>query len=256
MILRWALSLFCVLLAGCALDRSGLKIEDAGAADLALRDLGSRDLGTVDLALVDSGPADLGRLDLGAADLGAVDLGPPDLGPPDLGPADLGPPDLGSDAGPCASGPDTDADGIVDACDDWPCGPRPTVPGTVTAQGITISGVSLAASGNAVVVRASTSVALTLSYALDDTTCPTCLDQIEVGISPGNRVYCAYDGNPPPGGAAAVSSQTVMMPPAPGRYDLRFNLGQNYSCNFGGATGWWGPAPDNTRTIAALCVTP
>ena len=130
------------------------------------------------------------------------------------------------------------------------------MPGTVTAQGITISGVSLAASGNAVVVRASTSVALTLSYALDDTTCPTCLDQIEVGISPGNRVYCAYDGNPPPGGAAAVSSQTVMMPPAPGRYDLRFNLGQNYSCNFGGATGWWGPAPDNTRTIAALCVTP
>jgi hypothetical protein len=266
-----ALVLLCALLAGCAVDRAGLRTSppggddlgtrDLGTVDLGVRDLGgvdqgSNDLGLLDLGLTDLGVSDLGRPDLGSLDLGPLDLGPLDSGPPDLGPPDLGPRDLGVDAGPCASGPDSDGDGIVDACDDWPCGVRPTISATVAGQGIQISAADLGGGGNAVVVAASSTVALTFSYTIDDTTCPSCLDQIEIGLVPGNRLYCAYDANPPGSGASGPSSWSVAAPPAPGRYDLRFNLGQNYTCTSGGATGWWGGAPDASRTFAALCVRP
>lgn len=261
MIRSCALLCVCSLLAGCAVDRAGLRTSPPADEDLGTRDLGTIDLGVRDLGNLDQGSSDLsspdwGSTDLGWLDLGTSDLGPPDLGPPDLGPPDLGPRDLGVDAGPCASGPDSDGDGIVDACDDWPCGVRPTIPATVTAQGIQISAADLGGGGNAVVVAASSTVALTFSYTIDDVICGGCIDQIEIGLVPGNRLYCAYDSNPPGSGASGASSQSFTAPSTTGRYDLRVNLGQNFGCAYGGATGWWGGAPDASRTFAVLCVTP
>ncbi len=118
--------------AGCALERAGLRHDDGGGegadAFMPPRDFGPRDgfvpppdLGPVDAFVppADLGPPDLGPadafvppLDLGSPDLGPVDafVPPPDLGPPDLGPvdafvlpADLGPPPCGSGATRCAS---------------------------------------------------------------------------------------------------------------------------------------------------------
>lgn len=46
----------------------------------------------------------------------------------------------------------------------------------------------------------------------------------------------------------------IRTPGTAGVYDLRVNLGQNYSCTYNGATGWWGGTPSTSRTIAKLCV--
>ena len=38
-------------------------------------------------------------------------------------------------------------------------------------------------------------------------------------------------------------------------YELRIELGQNFSCNYQGATGWWDNlTPAASHTIAKLCV--
>jgi len=86
----------------CAVDRAGLREDDAGP--LSERDLGNVDLGSVDLSRVDLGNVDLGSVDLGSVDLGNVDLGGDMFVPVDLG-FDVGLPDLGCTAAEtCAAG--------------------------------------------------------------------------------------------------------------------------------------------------------
>ena len=126
--------LIAVLLAGCAVDPSGIPgrnaEDDAAITDAATdlfvpdgpvtpdlgRDLGMRDFGPeVDMAMED---------DLGV-DMGPPDMGPPDLGPPDLGPPDMGPPDMFRDGGcgmaEVCNAVDDDCDGNID---ENPGGPR------------------------------------------------------------------------------------------------------------------------------------
>ncbi|MFO0709822.1 MAG: hypothetical protein U0353_08290 [Sandaracinus sp.] len=180
---------------------------------------------------------------------------PPDAyRPPD---AYVPPPDafVAPDSG--CNGADDDGDGLRDPCDPWPCGPStPSIAASVSGEFITISGVSLDAGGNTLVVHGSGMVTVGFSYAIDDTGCPGCRDQIEIGTVPGTRQACPYDANPPGSGASGTTSVglTVTAGSVPERVDVRFNLSQDYGC--APHMGWWDTTPPAAQTIGAICVVP
>jgi hypothetical protein len=236
-----------ILISGCSLDRAGI-----GAAT-------GRDA-TTDVDPDAGAPADDG---------GPVEDGGPVDGDRDAFVE-------GDDAGRCGTGDadgdgtpdgcdvcpgsddrvDGDADGMPDGCDTWPCGAVvPTIPTSVSAEEITISAVSIDGR-NTAVVRAGTDVDIELHYVIDDDSCPGCIDQIEIGMAPGNRHACVYDGNPGGGGVEDTLTVTLRAPPEPGLRELRFNLGQRYACTDEGATTWWLDPPGPDQTFGALCVVP
>lgn len=162
--------------------------------------------------------------------------------------------------GPC---PDEDGDGVCNVVDDWPCGVKPAAPSgavmIVANSGLTnvaIDTTSLGGTGLFAVAAPSSTPSLTFQYAITDTACTgNCVDQIEVGWSPGGRIACPFDsGVSRIYGASGTITTTVTAPATPQSYDLRVNLGQNYSCNYSGATAWWGSTPGSNGTIAKLCV--
>ena len=166
-------------------------------------------------------------------------------------------------AAPC---PDSDGDGICDAVDLWPCGPQPGAPGDpVTSDGVsgtnhltmTLSGTSLGGTKLKVVTAGST-FTVSASYSILDCICTGCIDQIQVGLVPGTTKKCIYDANPACSPATTGAGSVVLTAPAtPGVYDVRFRVGQDYSCegNSGTTTGWWtNVAPAATATIARVCV--
>ncbi len=171
------------------------------------------------------------------------------------------PPDASIDAPPPPC-PDDDTDGVCNDIDDWPCGAKPTAPGTsMTISGnngdsrLTITMVNLDGTGRLAVATPGENMNLTLRYDIDDTACPqACIDQVELGWETGvGRIGCVFDDTvSPQNGAAATVNITVRAPMTRKVYDLRANLGQNYSC--GNTSNWWGGTPDATRTIAKLCV--
>ena len=240
-----------ILISGCSLDRAGIGASDRDATTDVDPDAG----GPAD----DGGPVEDGGT---AEDGGPVDdrdafVEGDDAGPCGTGDADGdGTPD-GCDLCPGSDDRvDGDADGTPDACDAWPCGAVvPTIPASVSAEEITISAVSIDGR-NTAVVRAGTDVEIELHYFIDDDSCPGCLDQIEIGMAPGNRHACVYDGNPGGGGVEDTLTVTLRAPPEPGLRELRFNLGQRYGCTHEGATTWWLDPPGADQTFGALCVVP
>lgn len=165
-----------------------------------------------------------------------------------------------ADAPPCA---DDDSDGICNNVDDWPCGTKPTAPNaTMTMTGNdgdtvhTITQVNLDATGRLAVAVSQENVAFSFHYDITDTSCPgNCVDQIEVGWVAGGRSGCPFDATvSKQNGATGNWAGTIRTPTNKGTYDLRANIGQNYSCTYQGATGWWGGTPAASRTIAKLCV--
>jgi hypothetical protein len=161
---------------------------------------------------------------------------------------------------PC---PDGDADGICDSADDWPCGTKPTAPsasimfsGNSGQTDTTVWNVNLDSAGRLAVAAPQLNAPLTFNYSITDTACPAnCIDQLEIGWVPGGRSGCVFDGQvSKAGGESGNASVTIRTPATPGVYDLRVNLGQNFSCNYQGATAWWGGTPATSRTIAKLCV--
>jgi hypothetical protein len=103
-------------------------------------------------------------------------------------------------------------------------------------------------------------VGLTLTMNLTDTRCGECDDQLEVGWmqgSSGNRSGCAFDnGVPNPGGVhMTITDFQIATPSTAGVYDLRTNIGQNFSCYANGADNWWaGEVPAADTTIVRVCV--
>jgi hypothetical protein len=169
------------------------------------------------------------------------------------------PPDARPDAPPDAC-IDSDDDDICDDVDDWLCGEKPDAPGaTVTMMGnngatkITLTAIT-AGGGQFLDTTAGATFSLGFHYDITDTACSTaCRDQIEVGYAPGNRIGCLFDAVvSKTNGATGNASHSETAPTMPGVYDLRANLGQNNSC--GNTTSWWPPGPDETRTIAKVCV--
>lgn len=166
---------------------------------------------------------------------------------------------------------DTDADGVPDGCDDWPCGAKPAAPlAHVTSSHqsnqlsttITLSDTMLAAGsfgngaqGQFMVASPGATIALMTRYSIVDCICPGCRDQIEYGFA-GHRLGCLYDANPQGNGECALETtgavtRTFTAPTTPGAHELRFNLGQAFEC--GDTTGWFSP-PASSLTIAHVCV--
>jgi hypothetical protein len=174
-----------------------------------------------------------------------------------------GMPDAAIDAPPCA---DDDSDGICNAVDTWQCGPQPAMPGNVVTldaeqsgdhQTVTLSGTSLGA-GKLRTVAPGATFSVSAGYSILDCICTGCIDQIQVGLVPGTRKECVYSANPPcTQSDTGTGSVTLTAPTTPGVYDVRFRVGQDYSCTgmSGNAVGWWtGQAPGVATTVAKICV--
>ena len=155
---------------------------------------------------------------------------------------------------------DVDQDGICDSVDDWLCGTKPAAPsatvvmtGNSGATNITLTMIS-AGGSQFLDTTSGAAFQLGLHYDITDTACSSaCRDQIEVGYAPGNRIGCVFDAVvSKTSGASGDVADTEHVPVATGVYDLRANIGQNNSC--GTTTSWWPPGPDDTRTIARVCV--
>ena len=152
-------------------------------------------------------------------------------------------------------GLDGDGDGIPDGCDTWPCGVRPTVPSPVVDGEVSITSFSFSTGGRTTVVAGGASVTMTLGYSIRDCGCAGCIDQIEVGVVPGSRIYCPYDANPMCMTASTgTSTRTFTAPLASGVYDVRFVRAQDFGCNTGGRTDWWLGPPMATNTVGVVCV--
>jgi hypothetical protein len=168
---------------------------------------------------------------------------------------------------PC---PDDDSDNVCNAVDDWPCGAKPTEPGATVqfmnnsgATVTTISVVNLDGTQRMAVAPPSTNVSLTFRLRITDTACSgNCVDQLEAGwvdhaANTGSRFNtCLFDnGVSKSNGLDTNLSFNVGTPGTRKVYDLRVNLGQNFSCGANGNNGWWGgQVPADARTIARLCV--
>ncbi len=154
---------------------------------------------------------------------------------------------------------DVDGDGVCGDVDDWPCGPRPSLPTfpswnnglleTVTVGHADIEDdgpIRLVAPGQVLTVRA--------GYSIFDCACTNCIDQIQVGLVAGGKQGCLYNGNPQClSPAAGISTVTLVAPMAPGRYDLRFRRGNDTTCGTG--ADWWdNVVPDANTTFGAICV--
>jgi hypothetical protein len=157
---------------------------------------------------------------------------------------------------------DDDGDSLPDACDEWPCGAAPTAPpATVTwatgNENVTLSNITVAGTGQRVVANPGQVLAVSATYSIVDCQCPGCIDQIEIGLIPGGKHGCLYNGNP--GGAScntptsATAMRNVTAPTTPGTYSLRFNRGNDSSCQGNGV--WWANVPPAVgNTFAILCV--
>jgi hypothetical protein len=163
---------------------------------------------------------------------------------------------------PC---PDDDGDSVCNTVDDWPCGAKPTEPPAMLTwtrnngdTTIAIKNVSLDGTGRLAVGTPSESLSLRLDYDITDTACAgNCVDQLEIGWMPtGTRLGCIFDnGVSKQNGASGTVMVTIQARSTKQAYDLRIELGQNFSCGYQGATSWWdNQTPAVTHTIAKLCV--
>jgi len=101
-------------------------------------------------------------------------------------------------------------------------------------------------------------------YSIIDCICPNCIDQIQIGLVPGMRKVCLYDGNPNGGPnnncmtpTTGTATRTLTAPAMPGVYEVRFRVGQDNDCDGSNNDhlGWWtNVPPDPLHTVARVCV--
>jgi hypothetical protein len=163
---------------------------------------------------------------------------------------------------PC---PDDDGDGICNAIDDWPCGAKPAAPAATIASSestattsLTLSAFAFSDGSNFAVVAPGAAISVHFSYQWIDTGCVLgCIDQIELGYTPGNRFGCAFDQTLPLGGSplsGSVGAYAMIAPATPGLVELQFGIGQNNSCLYHGAVNWFLGPPRPADTVAYVCV--
>jgi hypothetical protein len=144
----------------------------------------------------------------------------------------------------------------------WPCGAAaPAIPAMVmTGTDVwgAIENVSIAGGGNTRVAQPGEALDYTLTWSLRDTSffCPTCVDQIEVGLVAGGRHGCVYDAHPPDDQLqTGVASVHMTAPTTSGVYALRFQIARDmFGCNGFGRTGWWFAEPGAEKTFGVICV--
>jgi hypothetical protein len=173
------------------------------------------------------------------------------------------------DAASAADAPTAKHDAPAEVAADasaWPCGAKPASPPTtvvVAPNGatLTMTAIDLSGQGQVALVAPGAATSLSLDMRLVDSRCDQeCIDQLEVGwvrSGTGHRSGCAFDnGVPEPNGVhKTISGFTIAAPTMPGAYELRTNIGQNFSCTANGANDWWGGVtPAASTTIVAACV--
>jgi hypothetical protein len=152
-------------------------------------------------------------------------------------------------------GDDDDGDAVPDGCDTWPCGAAPSITLPVTVNEATVTELVLEGGGNTYVATPGEAVSAEVHYAIVDCGCGGCVDQIEVGLVPGARAFCAYSGNPACATpSTGVHTDDLDVPAASGVYDVRIARAQDFGCNYMGRTDWWLGPPDETGTIGVICV--
>jgi len=169
--------------------------------------------------------------------------------------------DASPDGPPCA---DDDHDGVCNAVDDWPCGPKPTAPAdsiasseTTSSTSLTVSGFTLDNGTQFAVVAPKASLTVNFHYEWIDSACLLgCIDQIELGYTPGMRFGCAFDATVPhlTPTLGMVSAYAMTAPATPGVVALQFGIGQNNSCTYQGANNWFLGTPGAGDTVAYVCV--
>jgi len=166
---------------------------------------------------------------------------------------------------------DADGDAVADACDDWPCGPKPASPPAsvtweqpgerVTVSNVSVTGPGVTGQDRLYVASTGQFIAFSARYSIIDCACPNCIDQIEIGLVPGGKQGCIFNGNPAGNNAntcddqatTGVASLALTMPETPGAYPIRFRRGNDNMCN--SSPQWWDevePGPD--ETVAIVCV--
>lgn len=167
---------------------------------------------------------------------------------------------------PCG---DDDDDGVCNDVDTWPCGVQPEPPGSPNTfdevqngDHITISLTNTTLTGGQRLhtVAPGATFEVTASYSIIDCICENCIDQIQIGLVPGDRKECLYSGNPSNPCTTAttgIGTRTLRAPEMPGVYDVRFRLGQDFDCDGqnNNNVGWWTNVPPGpNQTVARVCV--
>lgn len=99
-------------------------------------------------------------------------------------------------------------------------------------------------------VAPGSAISVTLDYAIRDTVCPGCIDQIQVGFTnAATATGCVYNGQPGPAGVTGSGKITLTAPQQPGFYFIGFDRSQQFSC----LLAWSAPKTFN-RYIAMIVV--
>jgi hypothetical protein len=98
-------------------------------------------------------------------------------------------------------------------------------------------------------------VGLTFNYAIWNSGCPGCIDQIEVGLNTDSGPQlCAYSGiDGPLPGVSGSGNVTINVPNIPGRYYVGIDRSEDFSC-LQTTTAWWNGPPSAPRYIAVVDV--
>ncbi len=156
---------------------------------------------------------------------------------------------------------DSDGDGVDDSVDqclfDGPTAPPLQASATQGSPGgffTQINNVSINGGGNvATAIAAGGPFTVSMNYFVqNDPSCPACIDQIIIGISPGSGgagQSCIFNGIPGVGGVSGSANPTLTAPGTPGTYFIRFVTTLEFSCRL----ELYGDSSPS-RNLAAICV--
>jgi hypothetical protein len=97
-------------------------------------------------------------------------------------------------------------------------------------------------STNVIHAAAGSTVDVSLTYYQQSCSCPGCVDQIQIGLEPGDAQACVSSQQVCQTAAQGNYKGTITAPTQPGTYDFRFAQGQDFSC-FHTHPGWWTDPP-------------
>jgi hypothetical protein len=94
-------------------------------------------------------------------------------------------------------------------------------------------------------------VPVAFNYTINNTGCPGCIDQLQIGLNtdPRPQTY-AYNGGSFASGSASVN---VNVPNTPGRYYIAIDFAEDYGFLYSGAY-WANGQPTITRYIGVVDV--
>ena len=171
----------------------------------------------------------------------------------------------GIDAQPMAA--DADIDATIDAAivqDAADCSMQPAAPPfqldesqNAGATTLRIKNLKVGTTGGKYIVAAAgDAFDVAFNYTWVYSSCASnCIDQIEIGYVPGDRVGCPFDG--PVARAVAVSGMLtypMTAPATPGWTSIRIAIGQALGCTANSAHTWFEGPPPDTEIAGYVCV--